>query len=253
LFLVDKHKISRNTLGNKMKKYILPLIAIALAALPATSMAVGIKGTVHDLSHATWNTRHGLCSPCHTIHHTDPAQLIPLWTHATTANANNFTPYSSPSLNATVGQPSGVSLACLSCHDGTVAINQNFDGSYTNGSSAGPIASGAIIPDGASGNDIHTTHPISFTYDTALATADGFLNDPASTLVVQGVGKDTTGLAGKTIAQALLKGGQMECSSCHDVHAEKGAARTGTGILTIISGDDSGAVGSMLCRNCHLK
>ena len=224
-----------------MNKYFV-LIGLA-AALTAGQAAASIIGSPHDFSLQSWNTRQGVCSPCHTAHTTDPAQLVPLWAHATTAS--NFTPYTSPSMNATDAgqQPSGASKACLSCHDGTVAINTKFDGT----TSGTPVYATGII-----GTDLHVTHPVSITYDDALAASDGFLYPPTSTPLQWTPG---TGLTGKTIAQALLKGvnhDKVECSSCHDPHKQIGSAPS-SGIMVRISGTDSSGRGSTLCRTCHNK
>ncbi|MGZ8899464.1 MAG: hypothetical protein ACXW3Z_05150, partial [Limisphaerales bacterium] len=110
-----------------VKLAVLGAAAAALLALPTTTRAQtinkGIAGSIHDFStNSAWNTRKGVCSACHSAHHTDPNQVAPLWNHATTVAA--FTPYTSPTLHATARTPDGVSLACLSCHDGTVAVNQ---------------------------------------------------------------------------------------------------------------------------------
>jgi hypothetical protein len=249
-----------------MKRTIITtLVGAALWALPTLTWAQtvnrGIAGSPHDFSTNSWNTRKGTCSACHQAHHTDESQIVPLWAHAT--SAATFTPYDSPTLNASVGAPSGVSLACLSCHDGTLAINQGIGGSFLGGStnSGGMIDAGAQI-----GPDLHNTHPISFTYDRALATADGGLEDPETYTI--GTAKDATkltyttapvpsswsgtSLTGKTINEALLFEGKMECGSCHDVHKQEGSAPS-SGILIRISGSDAGGKGSLICRTCHIK
>ena len=48
------------------------LMAAAALALPAISQAaisIGVENSPHDFStnstYTSWNTRHGLCSPCH--------------------------------------------------------------------------------------------------------------------------------------------------------------------------------------------
>jgi hypothetical protein len=241
-----------------MKSLTLTLLAAAaLLALPSIGRAAGgVAGSPHDLSTNSWNTRKGVCSPCHQAHHTDADQIAPLWNHAKTTAA--FTPYSSPTMNAAVGQPAGVSLACLSCHDGTVALNQNISGTISGGVPEF-IDAGAVI-----GPDLHTTHPISFTYDAALAAADTGLEDPTvykigdpkSTLTINVAPVPATwsgtSLTGKTIDEAMLFSHKMECASCHDVHKLEGASPT-SGILARISGNDSTGRGSTLCRTCHIK
>jgi hypothetical protein len=243
-----------------MRKINLLVIGAALA-LPTLAQAAvnkGIEGSPHDFSgtNYTWNTRHGVCSPCHSAHNTDPAQLIPLWNHQTSTGP--FTMYSSPSMDATMpSTPNGTSLACLSCHDGTVAINAPIGSTATNNL--------FYIDDGAKiGPDLHTTHPISFTYDAALATADGGLENPTTykigdpkTLLTVNTPPvpltwDGTSLTGKTIDQALLVGGKMQCSSCHDPHKLIGSAPS-SGIMVKISGTDVQGRGSLICRTCHIK
>ena len=87
-----------------------------------------------------------------------------------------------------------------------------------------------------------TTHPIGFTYDSTLVTADGFLNDPSSTTVF--------GSGGKTIDNFMLIGGKVECASCHDIHRQKGNSMN-SGILVKVGGTGSRA--SELCLTCHKK
>src|SRR5688572_12515806 len=101
---------------------ILSAVIVGLLVVPTItsgqSLNKGVEGSPHDFSTNSWNIRKGVCSTCHQAHHTDDAQIVPLWSHKT--SASTFTPYSSPTMNATVGSPSGASLACLSCHDGSL-------------------------------------------------------------------------------------------------------------------------------------
>jgi hypothetical protein len=247
--------------GEQMRKLLIALAGIAYLALPmagtAQTVLKGIEGSVHDFSTNSWNTRKGVCSTCHQAHHTDENQIVPLWNHETTTET--FTPYESPTLNATVGAPTGISLACLSCHDGSLAINQGISGLI------GGVSGGVIDPSAQIGPDLHTTHPIGFTYDTALAVADGGgLEDPATYKIGDAKTELTystapvpaswsgSSLTGKTINEALLFDGQMHCSSCHDVHKQEGSSPS-SGILVRISGTDAGGKGSVLCRTCHIK
>src|SRR3954465_13905612 len=243
-----------------MKKLNLLLVGVALT-LPSLSQAAinkGIEGSPHDFSgtNYTWNTRHGVCSQCHSAHNTDPAQIVPLWAHAT--STASFTMYSSPTLNASMpSSPTGVALACLSCHDGVTGINAPISGLGTNA----PV----LIDDSAKiGTDLHVTHPISFTYDAALAVADGELENPLTykigdpkTLLTINTAPvppawDGTSLTGKSIDEALLVGHKMQCSSCHDPHKLIGSAPS-SGIMVKISGSDTAGRGSLICRICHIN
>jgi len=185
-----------------------------------------ILGSAHDFSDATWmaSADSSVCMPCHTPHHAMDLSDAPLWNHDTTDAT--FVIYSSSTLDASIQQPSGISRLCMGCHDGTIAIDSYGGATGTNfltGTDAGYV-----------GTDLSNDHPISFTYDAALATADGELYDPST---------GTTPIGG-TIANDLLFGGNMECSSCHDVHNTSAV----TDHLLIIDN-----AGSTLCLTCHDK
>ncbi len=185
--------------------------------------AQSIVGSAHDFSDDNWNTTGQICLVCHTPHNADASiSNAPLWNHESTSAT--FTTYTSATMDATTGQPDASSKLCLSCHDGTVAVD-NF-GNQTGGTYF------------ISGNDnIGTTlsddHPISFTYDAALATTDNGLYDPTTA---------NSGLGG-TISEDLLIGGQVKCASCHDVHNGSGIDK-----LLRLSND-----ASALCLTCHNK
>jgi hypothetical protein len=88
------------------------------------------------------------------------------------------------------------------------------------------------------GSDLSTSHPISFVYDSALATADDSLKDPAENSTLGG-----------TIAEDLLdSAGMVQCMSCHDIHT------SGVGDHYLRGYDYfHGYNGGDLCRMCHLK
>jgi predicted CXXCH cytochrome family protein len=160
------------------------------------------------------------CDGCHEPHNAGTLPGVPLW------NGNEgtvtFTMYSSATFQGTIdGQPSGDSKLCLSCHDG-----------------ANPDWSPMIVPDQTfEGSELVNTHPISFVYDSALASLDGALKDPsqASTL-------------GGTITEDLLDPeSKVQCGSCHDVHV------TGVGSNLLRGYDYGPRHGPQLCRMCHLR
>ncbi len=202
-----------------MKKFSLILLFLSVTLLGYSQ----ITGTAHDFSGSAWNTTGRICIVCHTPHNADlTVATAPLWNHEVTT----FTPYtlySSATLDATVGQPGDESKLCLSCHDGTVAL-ENFGGTTTG---TNFITGPALV-----GTDISDDHPISFTYDAALATADGGLFDPTTT---------NSGLGG-TISADMLFAGRMECASCHDVHDDI------NGFFLRVDN-----AGSALCLTCHNK
>lgn len=206
------------------------LVALLLQ-LAAFSVHSGtITGSAHDFSSKAWSGGR-ICIACHAPHNTDTSVSdAPLWNHKNSTQV--YTLYSSPTLKATVGQPSGGSKLCLSCHDGTVAVD----------SFGGTTGSTMISSVNNLGSTLKDDHPIGFTYDTALATANGSLWDPASKQVTIGSGTQTK--AG-SLNSVLLYGGKMECDSCHDVHNTFTAATSG---LIKVSQN-----GSALCLACHNK
>lgn len=184
-----------------------------------------IAGTDHDFSGQGWGTTE-ICEPCHTPHNSDvTVSDAPLWNHEVTTAT--YTLYTSPTLDATVGQPSSNSKLCLSCHDGTVALD-----SFGGNTGSNFISGEALI-----GTDLSNDHPVSFVYNTALSTTDGGLFDPAT---------HVTALGG-TIEEDLLFGSTgsatLECASCHDVHNSYGNAN-----LLLIDND-----ASAFCLTCHDK
>lgn len=192
------------------------LIFLMFVAVSGSLFAV-ISGSAHDFATAGWNGTGEICIVCHTPHNAMSTNG-PLWNH--TETSATFTLYSSPSLDATdLGQPAGVSKLCLSCHDGTVALD-SFGG-----------ATGSTFITGTDnlGTDLSNDHPISFTYPST----DTGLFDPTTT---------SSGL-GSTISADLLVGGKVECSSCHDVHNKYNLS-----YLLKISN-----AGSALCLVCHNK
>lgn len=101
---------------------------------------ISIANTRHNLtqSWAPWNAfmdnyrnNYGeVCVYCHTPHGASGATAAPLWNR--TKPAGTFTVYSAPTtLSSTVTQPGVSSLVCLSCHDGTLAVDSviNMPGS----------------------------------------------------------------------------------------------------------------------------
>jgi predicted CXXCH cytochrome family protein len=205
----------RQVNGNRLS-----ILAFAAVLLFAVSASADIAGTNHDFSGQPFSGGE-ICVVCHAPHFAPGGTAdAPLWNHEVTVAT--FAVYASSSLDATVGQPGGVSKLCLSCHDGTVAID-----SFAGMTGTQFIGAGARV-----GTDLTDDHPVSFAYDAALVAADGELVDPA-------VG--ASGLGG-TINDDLLFGGLLECASCHDVH--------GAGFANFLVKSNAA---SALCLTCHDK
>ena len=216
-----------------MKK--LPYIVLTLALVvgfSSVSFAV-ILGSPHDFSTSGFSGGQ-ICIVCHTPHNAATPVIPPLWNHE--LSTATYIVYDSPTFDAgPIGQPAGSTLLCLSCHDGTVAVD-SFGG-----------ATGTQFISGPSnlGTDLSNDHPISFTYDTALAATDGGLFDPVATNVTVGSGEFTRS---GTIQEVMLQADQLQCASCHDVHNDFVAGGIGGDPLLLIS-----KLSSELCLACHNK
>lgn len=198
---------------------VFKLAAATLLLALTLPVSAQIAGTAHDFSGRGWGTDQA-CVFCHTPHNGTTGLSAPLWNHALSAVASYqlYTSTVSPTLNAVTGQPAGVSKLCLSCHDGTVAVD-----------SFGARAGTTFVTGPANlGSDLSQDHPISFTYDAALASADPGLKPPAS--------------AAQVVAGVPLFAGKLECASCHDVHSNANAP-----FLRVSN------AGSNLCLQCHNK
>ncbi len=221
-----------------MNRLIPLFILVNFVAIFTCSQLLGdIRLSHHDFSGSSWSGNE-ICRPCHTPHNANlEIQDSPLWNHENTTAV--FQVYTSSTFDATPGQPAGKTKLCLSCHDGTVAID-NFGGN-----SGGT----RFIGVGLIGTDLQKHHPVSITYDANLASIDGGLYDPTTTL---------SGLGG-TIAEDMLDGGKLECTSCHDVHVSRNTQGcTGchnmhgpivTRTLSLLKSNDNSA----LCLTCHRK
>ena len=115
----------------------------------AQSWSAGIAGSKHDFSGSGWGSGE-ICIFCHTPHNaTKSAANSPLWNHQ--VSSATYTLYSSATLRQTPVPPRGPSKLCLSCHDGTIAI-ESFGGSV-----------GAHFVSGRAnlGTDLANDHPVS--------------------------------------------------------------------------------------------
>jgi predicted CXXCH cytochrome family protein len=204
----------------------------------AASVAASIVGSKHDLAS---DTRTETCVFCHTPHFASSAIAAPLWNKNIASAAHTFTMYTSDTIGTSVpARPSGISLACLSCHDGVSpdvhsVINQPGSGlgtlTYAGNcgrchTSHGSMGRSMTSPLLKLGPDLSNDHPISMTYPTAQQDP-GFLIPPNLQ---------------KGWADVPLYSGKVECPSCHNVHDP-----SQTPFLRISNS------GSALCYKCHNK
>ena len=212
-------------------------LLVALGFLSGQAFAGTIVGTAHDFS-ASGFSGGEICVVCHTPHHADTTVTeAPLWNHELTTQT--FAMYTSPTLDAPQdAQPTGASKLCLSCHDGATAID-SFGGNV------GTIFMGGSAAVGAN-DDLTDDHPISITYDAALATVDQGLHDPTATTVTVGEGGDKTRTG--TVSDLMLPADKVQCSSCHDVHNNFVVPGTNGDPFLKVS-----KAKSAICLTCHNK
>jgi predicted CXXCH cytochrome family protein len=229
-----------------MKKFLCTLASAALVSVGGIALA-DVVGSKHDLTTATGtafsttgNTDE-VCVFCHTPHAGSNIGA-PLWNRQTPVGP--YTMYDnafSSTIDMTVaGSPQGVSAACLSCHDGTIAFDvlvnatTSVSGAYNytaGGADQAWTFTGADSMAGRGlpvefGTNLTNQHPISVTYDPTQDTA---FNTAASVttagLVLYGAGAN-----------------QVECGTCHNPHDT-----TTVPFLRISNG------ASALCTTCHVK
>jgi predicted CXXCH cytochrome family protein len=243
------------------------------------AQATSIRDTKHNLGasgpgtvHATSGTDE-VCVFCHTPHG-GQIGTAPLWNKnlpSTTYQLYGSTGGESATLDGQVLTVGSVSQACLSCHDGTQAMDNMINAPGSGGFNSPGISAGyswtgtpdGKMPAGSVANlssDLRNDHPIGVEYcGGGITDAGGACKDPdfksVSRATINGLVQfwvDTTGgttgtrektdmiLYRRTFASAA--GPSVECGSCHDPHNFTNAT-----FLRI-----SNSV-SALCLSCHVK
>ncbi|MDH5324319.1 MAG: hypothetical protein OEZ68_04510 [Gammaproteobacteria bacterium] len=199
------------------------VIVFVLLICSGIEVQAGVANTKHNLSISGPGTLKAasedrICVFCHTAHHASP--IAPLWNRASSGAI--YTPYSSSTIVSNPGQPTGASLLCLSCHDGTVALGSTTSGNIqmAGGTTVMPVTGGLL------GTDLSDDHPVSFLYSSSVSSLRNELVDPAT-------------LTGPVKLDAA---GMLQCTSCHNPHDNT------FGKFLVM--DDRG---SMLCETCHKK
>lgn len=273
---------------------VLLLLVIFLAGLSTLVLAQGsgadVRATVHNLSKFSKGTTPNpntvkatdetqVCVFCHTPHGANSSAKTPLWNRAS-APANTYTRYTSSSLDATTiadgfnAQPGGSSQLCLSCHDGMIALgNVNV----LNGQSSPPTVAGltgtmATLGAGSGSNtgftrhigtDLSNDHPISITYNNALALQDGEMRNLTTTSPSQRdtgtgtlIGVRERGYKPKLPLEATGTGGlgQVQCATCHDPHLPKEKfLRLNRFQANAAPGPIFNEANDQICIACHTK
>ncbi len=275
------------------------VVAIGLSATVQAQSNQGIKATRHNLS--STNTLGAgnanfvsdtaeVCVFCHTPHQSNTGVQAPLWNKALpTTTYTTYSQTNSSTLDGEVLPVGSVSLACLSCHDGSQAmdniINAPGSGNWdtTGGGPNGRTWNWGSSPriDGSGngqltgvanlGGNLVDDHPIGIAYcggGPNSATPAALCNDrdfvaPTSGSVNGtqvfwvnttggGNGREKTDMILYNRAFAGGTGPSVECASCHDPHvAQNDTAANGLQAgATFLRISNSG---SAVCLACHVK
>jgi hypothetical protein len=230
----------------------------ALAGIPA---GTGVNGSLHDMTKVVTTTADSMgrvCVYCHTPHHavvTDGSANLPLWNHALTPD-DQFTAYTWATPNNSndgafdiIDPLAGPSRLCMSCHDGSIAVDEHGSAFASAGSGRATDSGGLIGNLGRTADlagranltkDLSNTHPIGFDYNEIAAfrnsksankdkttgdseiisSGNGYAQEYAVSIVAGEYNTITRFPAGsnKTIADNLYGGSIMTCATCHEVH-----------------------------------
>lgn len=170
------------------------IVLLGAGVFSSQDASAGITNTKHNLgttplggTGSRVNSFDGtgeICVFCHTPHGSDTSAAVPLWNRVL-SSPTIYTTYNSlgtSSLDGSTAPVGSVSLACLSCHDGTqamnVMINQPGSGGYNaagaalSGGWTGANQTAGKIGNGSNPNDLITLigkdlkndHPIGIQY-----------------------------------------------------------------------------------------
>lgn len=250
---------------------------------------LGSEGT-RNANYATTGTAE-VCVFCHTPHGSNTSVNAPLWNKKVNAGSS-YSAYYSPTIDTgtsgLVGNPDGVSLACLSCHDGTLGmdtfINAPGSGNYVEAGSdwsydwSTGAGTGGTIGTRVTNlsSDLRNDHPISMRY--AYYSSDPKYNvvQPSvgnSSIRVVGINRGNYGRSGdadlvvsdgdirlfNTNADGAGSNYKVQCASCHNPHGTDNGGASG---ISINDGNQTGAYptflqrpnnSSNLCITCHIK
>jgi predicted CXXCH cytochrome family protein len=250
------------------------------------SAAAGIFQTKHNLGSMGLNAASNfsgtteICVFCHTPHGGDETAAVPIWNrHIDPTGFQTYDQLGTTTLDAAIEPVGSVSVACLSCHDGTQAmdamINEPGSGrdvpAFSNGVWSGQAATvnGRIGPTTVItnlGKDLTNDHPIGIQFagggysmsnptgpgrDTDFHQAETkfqgttrvwWVNTPEGSNDFE---KTDMKLYTRVATRGVFVGEPqpyVECASCHDPHVDYNP--------TFLRIDPSG---SAVCLTCHNK
>lgn len=245
-------------------------VVITLGMLgPQTALAASIVGSYHDLAHIdevhtgpdgwgrTFTDYNEVCVYCHTPHHADQTQG-PLWNRY--APSTTYALYQSPTLDGAQNQPGTSSKLCLSCHDGSLAVDRIVnEPQYDTEPNPDNVHGTMIYPRKESLVDCYSCHQAEFapwfgdfsptaigSYPGATVPTSSCLTDDHPVGIVYDPARDPQLVPappdGKFPNGVRLVDGRVECVSCHNPHDPANRP-------FLVTSDE----GSALCYTCHNK
>ncbi len=271
--------MAKGRAGRGIRRFGVAVLLLCLL-LSVSALAGSIVRSRHDLSALNWrayqaetgpmtggtfNDYRETCIYCHTPH--DASSFAPLW-NRNLPDPSGYQMYSSPNFDSVLPKsPDGISLACLSCHDGTVAVDNVLRppkfhdfvdaGTHYRMSLEGDVGSdscgkchnrqeGAFA--GISGahdltvrfftKDLRDDHAFSMTFPTI--DLDPQFNQPT-------IMKPDGGRMFPNGVQTY-EGDKVQCASCHDIHNPDEKNLEGRDPFLRASNR-----GSAMCLTCHQK
>ena len=264
------------------------MLLTVLLMVASTAAMAGIFNTKHNLGSTGINAASNysgteeICVFCHTPHGGDSSAAVPLWNrHLDPTGFQTYDQQGTTTLDAKVENIGSVSVACLSCHDGTQAmdalINEPGSGTVVPGFHNGKWSGQAKSTEGRIafpntvtnlGKDLTNDHPVSVQfagggYSMSNPTGPGRDKDfhSAETKFVgtnrvwwvntttEGGTSDFEKTDMKLYTRVGTKGAYageaqpyVECASCHDPHVDYNP--------TFLRIDPKG---SAVCLTCHNK
>ena len=258
------------------------LLLLAAVVWAGTAFGDSLIGSRHDLSHLnqrgyngsptgpmqgfTFNDYREACVYCHTPHNGSP--VAPLW-NRNLSTADGYQMYASPNFDSTPpGAPDGISLACLSCHDGTISVDDirntpryhdwidsqvhyRMDATEEGRGTESCAKCHSRVGGGIGGvngahdaivryltKDLRDDHPISIPFPSRAV--DPQFHQP-------NIMKPDGGRAFDNGIQTF-EGDKVQCASCHDIHNPDEDNSEGRDPFLRVSNQ-----GSALCLTCHDK
>ena len=247
-----------------MKKLGLLLVALIVVATtvfaqPGQTGSTYLKYTKHWFAAKgtdagpTWNVNpvtggtQEACQPCHAPHNKIGGTPDVLWNHK--MGATGLTSWGDAVNDA--------SYRCLSCHDGTVALDAFGGSAGTTGNEMVNPTSGSYKP--MVGTNLDDDHPISVAYTTTSTTSTRmwpmYLASATATSASIGWAVSTSSTSGDLRLTYAAPTGTatagtftVECGTCHAVHGK--GATPGTPYSSLLRIPNTN---SQLCLDCHKK